>query len=75
MSVGGGFHGGSPEGVQRRLREGARAGGTFLLCSGTLGLCSRLALSEDGTRTVGGGQTWVRVPVSLRGLEPRGGAA
>ena len=54
-SVGGGFHGGSPQGVRVGFREGVRAGRAFLLCLGTLGLCSQPALSEDETRTRGGG--------------------
>lgn len=68
-SVGRGFHGGSPQGVRLGFREEARAGGAFLLCLGTLGLCSQPAVSEDGTRTRGGGvRTWVRV------LPPLGGS-
>ena len=63
-----GFHSGSPQGVRLGLRQGARAGGPFLLCPGTLGLCSQPALSEDGTRTMGRGRTWLRVPTPLGGI-------
>lgn len=65
-SVGGGFHGGSPQGVRLGFREGARAGGAFLLCLGTLGLCSQPALSEDGTRTQGGGRCRLGLECSHR---------
>lgn len=41
VSVGGGFHGSSPVGVQRGFRRGQGPAGPFSFVLGTLGLCSR----------------------------------
>ena len=64
-SVGGSFHGGSPEGVQPRLWERARARGTFLLCPGTVGFYSRPAVSEGRTGPWVGGRLGLESPPPL----------
>lgn len=63
VSVGGGFHGGSPEGLQPGFGRGRGPAGPFFFVLDTLGLCPRLArqaFCANRTRITGGVWTWVR---------------
>lgn len=67
-SVGGGFHGGSPQGCGWGFQEGKGQQDTFLLHPGTLGLCSQLSLRTGLGPGVGWGGRLGMIECSLLGV-------
>lgn len=61
------------QGLRQGFRRGQGPLGPFSFVLGTLGLCSRLALFENGTRIMGGVWTWVRDPLTPEVLNRTGG--